>query len=310
MGNQLAKERDAVHKRRRLKLSNGTVSVHKVTPVRHRVVLSNNSPQSSSLSPLYSANDETVKSRSSMIVFDSAIAHAESAAEDIKKQQERMKQHRRERQATHHSQGSTSETTSRSTLSSAEDDVDTCGDVCYVYDYGEESEHNRQLRQHYVLKQVFNGNHHVRLHQPRRILESACGTGKFPWHLLLFTGILPIVTLGLWTLEMAQSYPKCQVVGLDMVPPTHRRLGRQQQPPPNVSYTHGDILRPLPYPDKYFDFVYQRDVANVVAMDQWLDVITELHRVLRPGGQIQLVEYGNLKNPAREKRTRKSHYEM
>ncbi|CAO3655819.1 unnamed protein product [Mucor hiemalis] len=157
----------------------------------------------------------------------------------------------------------------------------------WVYEYGAEKERDRQTRQHYVLKQVFQGNIHVQLNDPTRILDSACG-------------------VGLWSLEMAHDYPKCQIIGIDVVPPSEKEgwslipnknsipssAGQTQQQKSNVQFQYGDILKPsLLFPDNHFDLVYQRDVATVLPSKMWPNLIREFYRTMKPGGKLQLVEY-------------------
>ncbi|KAI7904165.1 S-adenosyl-L-methionine-dependent methyltransferase [Cokeromyces recurvatus] len=152
----------------------------------------------------------------------------------------------------------------------------------WVYEYGAENERDRQTRQHYVLKLVFNGNIHVQLNNPERILESACG-------------------VGLWSIEMAQAYPNCQVIGIDIIPPSEKEGWTQSSKSieQRIQFQYSDILlNPISFPNDYFDFIYQRDVATVVPFTVWPKLISEFFRILKPGGQIQLVEYDLLfKNP-------------
>ncbi|KAG2195414.1 hypothetical protein INT47_002853 [Mucor saturninus] len=151
----------------------------------------------------------------------------------------------------------------------------------WVYEYGAEKERDRQTRQHYVLKQVFKGNIHVTLNEPTRILDSACG-------------------VGLWSLEMAYVYPTCQIIGIDVVPPSEKEgwnlsshingssaAGQQKL----VQFQYGDVKKPLTFPDNHFDLVYQRDIATVLPFTYWPTLIREFYRIVKPGGQIQLVEY-------------------
>ncbi|KAI8098427.1 S-adenosyl-L-methionine-dependent methyltransferase [Gilbertella persicaria] len=153
----------------------------------------------------------------------------------------------------------------------------------WVCEYGAEKERDRQTRQHYVLKQVFQGNIHLELNEPSRILDSACG-------------------VGLWTLEMAHDYPKCQVIGIDVVPPSEKEgwnlsakinheFGKSNNNN-NVKFQYGDLLQPdLMFPDNHFDLVYQRDVATVLPFKSWPNLIDEFFRITKSGGQIELVEY-------------------
>lgn len=93
---------------------------------------------------------------------------------------------------------------------------------------------------------------------------------------------------------MAQVLPPdSRIISIDLVPPTNERSGLPTQCiPANVTYKQGDILVPLDFADQQFDYVYQRDVAHIVPMKHWPSLIREFHRVLRPGGKLELVEYG------------------
>ncbi|KAI7849692.1 S-adenosyl-L-methionine-dependent methyltransferase [Circinella umbellata] len=104
-----------------------------------------------------------------------------------------------------------------------------------------------------------------------------------------------VILLGLWTLEIAQSYPQCNVIGMDIVPPNINKDDKSgmshKNIPSNVAYCYGDVLAPLKYRDEQFDYVYQRDIAHIMPMHKWPDLIKEINRILRPGGQVELVEY-------------------
>lgn len=117
----------------------------------------------------------------------------------------------------------------------------------------------------------------------------------------------------MWSLEIAHDYPNCQVIGIDVVPPSEKESWNlatvtastsftpystssssagQIKKENNVKFQYGDILQSLLFPDNHFDFVYQRDVATVLPFKSWPNLISEFFRVTKSGGQIQLVEYG------------------
>lgn len=110
----------------------------------------------------------------------------------------------------------------------------------------------------------------------------------------------------MWSLEIAHDYPNCQVIGIDVVPPSEKEgwnlatvttstsssSAGQIKKENNVKFQYGDILQSLLFPDNHFDFVYQRDVATVLPFKLWPNLISEFFRVTKSGGQIQLVEYG------------------
>lgn len=63
--------------------------------------------------------------------------------------------------------------------------------------------------------------------------------------------------------------------------------------PKNVSFVHGSIQSPpLPFPDNTFDLVHQREVGILLPFQCWQPLLEDIHRILKPGGIIHLVEYG------------------
>ncbi|KAI8343066.1 S-adenosyl-L-methionine-dependent methyltransferase [Chlamydoabsidia padenii] len=161
-----------------------------------------------------------------------------------------------------------------------------------MYDYGHEKEYNRQMRQHYVLKQVFGKNIIPELDPPpRQILDSACG-------------------IGLWTWETSQQYRNSDVVGIDInLPDQHSgpwvtssssssSMSPSNNNNKNIIFMYGDILKPLPFEDNHFDFIHQREAALFIPSDHWGKLLNEFHRILKVGGMIQLVEQDIVfKNP-------------
>lgn len=100
---------------------------------------------------------------------------------------------------------------------------------------------------------------------------------------------------------MAYDYPTCQIIGIDVVPPSEKEgwnlsshlnsdsvAGQQKL----VQFKYGDVKKPLDFPDHHFDLIYQRDIATILPFNSWPTLICEFFRITKPGGQIQLVEYG------------------
>ncbi|KAI8985323.1 S-adenosyl-L-methionine-dependent methyltransferase [Pilobolus umbonatus] len=59
----------------------------------------------------------------------------------------------------------------------------------------------------------------------------------------------------------------------------------------NLDFYKANVLEvALPFEDNHFDFVIQRLVATSFTVANWKRVLTELLRVTKPGGYIQLVE--------------------
>ncbi|KAG0300711.1 hypothetical protein BGZ98_008965 [Dissophora globulifera] len=86
-------------------------------------------------------------------------------------------------------------------------------------------------------------------------------------------------------MEMANEFPDATITGIDMsaVFPTTII-------PDNCQFIQHNILKPLPFPDNTFDFVYQRLLILGLTPAEWVQVVKELERVAKPGGWIELVE--------------------
>ncbi len=136
-------------------------------------------------------------------------------------------------------------------------------------------ETNRLDFQHYILRFAFQGNYAAPISQPASILDVGTGTGR-------------------WAIEMAQTFPQARVIGMDVVQPAvdeaaERSTGLDLRPS-NYQFMAGNVLEGLPFPDASFDFVHQRLIFLGVPKDRWPFVISELVRVTRPGGWVELVE--------------------
>jgi methyltransferase family protein len=60
--------------------------------------------------------------------------------------------------------------------------------------------------------------------------------------------------------------------------------------PSNHSFVQVNMLKGLPFPDKYFDFVHQRLLFLSIPTALWPQVLRELVRVTNVGGWLELVE--------------------
>ncbi len=127
------------------------------------------------------------------------------------------------------------------------------------------------------------------------VLDLCCGTGDMTAALLKFrpsqgsvisTGAQrsgETCSLNHHDLESPTAVP---VTGLDFSPEMLDRA-RAKYPSPNVIWTEGDAMH-LPYPDNSFDLVTSafgfRNLTNYAAG------LSEIHRVLKPGGQLGILE--------------------
>jgi len=137
------------------------------------------------------------------------------------------------------------------------------------------SEMNRLDFQHLVLRQAFKGNYAAPIDKPRSILDVGTGTAR-------------------WAKEMALVFPQANVVGLDVKEPL---TDEQNVPanaadarPANYSFVLGNVLEGLPFPDESFDFVHQRLLFFAIPADRWQFALSELVRVTRRGGWIEIAE--------------------
>jgi len=133
-------------------------------------------------------------------------------------------------------------------------------------------EHNRLDFQHYMLRAALRGNYAAPIGQPRDVLDVGTGTGR-------------------WAIEMAELFPRANVIGLDVNPPgIDSPAGGAGVRPPNYTFVQGNVLERLPFPDYSFDFVHMRALTAAIPHDRWPYVVGELIRVARPGGWVESLE--------------------
>ncbi|PKK65155.1 S-adenosyl-L-methionine-dependent methyltransferase [Rhizophagus irregularis] len=135
----------------------------------------------------------------------------------------------------------------------------------------DDKEINRHHTHHFLKRCLFKNNFSSPIEQKLirnqcKVLDVACGAGT-------------------WLLDLSINYPKSNFFGLDKKP-----LFPKEIKPENLQFIQADILNGLPYPDDEFDFVHQETMILAYTPDQWNFVISELVRVTKPGGWIELVE--------------------
>lgn len=137
----------------------------------------------------------------------------------------------------------------------------------------DEQEINRLDFQHYLFRFALKGNYAAPLTTPTSILDVGTGTGR-------------------WAMEMAELFPQASVIGLDVIPPPADMTDTSEHDrrPDNYLYVQGNVLDGLPFPDGTFDVVHQRLLVAAIPEARWPGVVSELLRVTRPGGWIELLE--------------------
>ncbi len=121
----------------------------------------------------------------------------------------------------------------------------------------------------------------------QHILDIACGPGG-------------------WALDVAHACPKTQVIGIDISEQMIRyaRAHAKTQGLDNVLFQIMNILKPLDFPDNYFDLVNARFLTAFMPRTSWPTLLEECVRITRPGGIIRLCEPdagGTSNSPACEK---------
>ncbi|MCJ1335609.1 hypothetical protein MMC09_000881 [Bachmanniomyces sp. S44760] len=132
----------------------------------------------------------------------------------------------------------------------------------------DDEEADRQSIQHQVFDRVFE----QRLLFPpvadvKDVLDCGYGTGS-------------------WAIEVAENYPDCTVIGIDISP--HMRF---DDTPENFWPQLDDLNRRFTFPTNSFDLIHSRLVVGGINRGRWPSYLRDMFRVLRPGGWVQMVEF-------------------
>ncbi|RMZ89359.1 hypothetical protein DV736_g3411, partial [Chaetothyriales sp. CBS 134916] len=129
-----------------------------------------------------------------------------------------------------------------------------------------------QRQQHLLLKEVWNDWPVHRLFsglvgEPRHILDCGFGTAD-------------------WAIEVADRAPDASIQALDITP----HLASSNRPS-NLQLQIGNLNEKTPFADETFDFVHSRFIAGGLGWFRWPSYLSEMYRVLRVGGWIQVIEW-------------------
>jgi len=108
--------------------------------------------------------------------------------------------------------------------------------------------------------------------QPKmKVLDLGCGTGTL-------------------TLMLQRAHPKAEVTGLDGDPRV-LDIARAKSGTLNIQWDEG-LASSLPYPDSVFDSVVTSLVIHHLVTDDKRLAFGEIHRVLKPRGELHVLDFG------------------
>lgn len=111
------------------------------------------------------------------------------------------------------------------------------------------------------------------IHPGHRVLDIGCGTGSL-------------------TVLLKQVHPEADVRGLDPDPKALAIARRKSEKAGvSVEFDRG-FSDELPYPDASFDRVFSSLMFHHLSRDEKLATLSDVRRVLRPGGSLHLLDFG------------------
>lgn len=171
----------------------------------------------------------------------------------------------------------------------------------------DQTELDRHRVQYYIIRWALESRHIVppiikqKLFEGIKVLDVGCGPGLWLGH--------PVI-------DMAQDFSKSTFDAINvcnLLPPSirqqfnmqdeggehsstfkppHRNDNNSKKQQQNLSFTMHNVAKdgPMPYNDNTFDFTQQALATLAYKTDEWKSVLSEMKRVTKPGGYIQLIE--------------------
>jgi len=132
-------------------------------------------------------------------------------------------------------------------------------------------EHDRVTLEHYVLKMAIGKNFVAPVAEVlekggAEVLDVGCGPG-------------------MWTMEMASEFQQSTFAGVESA-----ELFPNTVVPQNTNFQVVDPPIPLPFEDATFDYVHQRMRYNEYKKEEWKPAVSEIVRVTKIGGWVELIE--------------------
>ncbi|GBC26018.1 uncharacterized protein OCT59_020322 [Rhizophagus irregularis] len=96
---------------------------------------------------------------------------------------------------------------------------------------------------------------------------------------------------GTWLLDLSNKYENSYFFGVENIP-----LYPQEIKPNNLEFIDANVTKGLSFHDNEFDFTHLENMGLVLTPDQWDFVLSELIRVTKPGGYIEVSDRRNSNN--------------
>jgi ubiquinone/menaquinone biosynthesis C-methylase UbiE len=153
------------------------------------------------------------------------------------------------------------------------------------YIFGEsEAEISRLDMQHYMFRWEFGSDSSAPGKTPASVLDVACGTGRL-------------------ARDLARQFPQSVVIGFDInqgqIEESLNEGSRRGTDylPENCTFLTGDALQRFNFQDSSFDLAMARATSAFIPVSKWPQVVTEMARVCRTAGWVELRDFGLVRSP-------------